>query len=154
MSTAFSLILVSFEGIRDSRRVCSLLAEQLRRSGCALLGWLTRLKVSNWPISYNPIGRIVEFIWRPPNISCKKFSAPRGRRNHFQGKHNEFVNNFTALCCKLSPPSPALNSQDVFYTIFIRWHFSRWSPSARSNCYPSWCIVVPKGCYPMAFILG
>jgi predicted AAA+ superfamily ATPase len=28
------------------------------------------------------------------------------------------------------------------------------TPYARSNCYPSGGIVVPKGCYPLAFVLG
>jgi len=26
------------------------------------------------------------------------------------------------------------------------------SASAKSNCYPGWGSVVPKGCYPLAFV--
>ena len=28
------------------------------------------------------------------------------------------------------------------------------TPCAKSNCYPRGDIVVPKGCYPLAFVLG
>ena len=28
------------------------------------------------------------------------------------------------------------------------------APCAKSNCYPRVGIVVPKGCYPVAFVLG
>jgi hypothetical protein len=28
------------------------------------------------------------------------------------------------------------------------------APSAKSDCYPRAGIVMPKGCYPMAFVLG
>jgi hypothetical protein len=35
-----------------------------------------------------------------------------------------------------------------------RWSKILGPPRAKSNCYPGGGIVVPKGCYPMAFVLG
>jgi hypothetical protein len=33
-------------------------------------------------------------------------------------------------------------------------HIFAQPPSAKSDCYPRGGIVMPKGCYPMAFVLG
>jgi hypothetical protein len=90
--------------------------------------------------------------------------------NSHTGKAGAHNINYTLLCniffwkfglppqffekCPVEPGQILSNLKEENQAFKTANRPGRLTPCAKSNCYPRVGIVVPKGCYPVAFVLG